>query len=103
LAVVLHCIATLFTIGLSRINSFPIVARTDRIENTAALLSFPSNNLETDHKENMSCGVYRVFLSGFTISIYYLIPYILDDYNTIGFILQKEKERGAKYTNNRTL
>jgi hypothetical protein len=34
-------------------------------------LSFPSNTLETDHKENMSCGVYRVFPSGFTISIYY--------------------------------
>jgi hypothetical protein len=35
------------------------------------LLSFPSNNLETDHKENTSRGVYRVFPSGFTISIYY--------------------------------
>jgi hypothetical protein len=36
-----------------------------------------------DHKENTSCGVYRVFPSGFTISIYYfIIPYILDDYNS---------------------
>jgi hypothetical protein len=35
------------------------------------LLSLPSNNLETDHKENTSRGVYRVFPSGFTISIIY--------------------------------
>jgi hypothetical protein len=35
------------------------------------LLSLPSNNLETDHKENTSRGVYCVFPSGFTILIYY--------------------------------
>jgi hypothetical protein len=44
------------------------------------VLSLPSNNLETDHKENTSRGVYRIFPSGFTILIYYfIIPYILDD------------------------
>jgi hypothetical protein len=35
------------------------------------LLPLPSNNLETEHKENTPRGVYRVFPSGFTISIYY--------------------------------
>jgi hypothetical protein len=58
--------------------SQPIVA----IKNKPFFLLLPSSNLETDHKENTERGVYRVFSSGFTISVYdFLIPFILDDYN----------------------
>jgi hypothetical protein len=56
----------------------------------------PSNNLETDRKENMSRGVYRVFPSGLQFQYIILIPYILDDYSVPQFNLAKELFRTRK-------
>jgi hypothetical protein len=60
----------------------------------------PSNNLETDHKENKSRGVYRVFPSGFTISIY-----VFTHVQAAHFLpkIQGEKWGAAYIRNNFTL
>jgi hypothetical protein len=89
----IRCLVTLFTIGLKIINSLPIVAGTDRIENTAALYCcrFQATTLKRTTKKTRHV-VFIVVLprryqatstpQAFTISIYYfIIPYILDDYN----------------------
>jgi hypothetical protein len=82
-ALLLHCIATLFTIGLYRINSFPIVAGTDRIENNSSFYCcrFEATTLKRTTKK--TCHVVFTVSSLQTLQFQYiiLIPYILDDYN----------------------